>query len=114
MFCQLPFTLGYHPGPNDFWRFTKEGMRELFSRNPWVIEEVDLTLGHGSGFYRIAVEYVAVNASFLGHRAYLVTKGVAAVFLYPLKIPDFWSNICPQKDRIPGGYYCIARKPGLR
>src|SRR5262249_5875308 len=26
LYCQLPFVIGYHPGPRDFWRFTRDGI----------------------------------------------------------------------------------------
>ena len=109
-YCQVPFIIGYHPGPEDYWRFTKEGLRRLFSGGGWEIRELDIALGHGSGFYRIAVEYVAVTVSAISERLYLPTKALAALLLLPLKLPDLLSSRLPQRHRIPGGYYCIAEK----
>jgi SAM-dependent methyltransferase len=110
-YCQVPFMIGYHPGPTDYWRFTREGLRELFAQQPWEVEEIGITLGHGSGFYRIAVEYAAVTASAVAHPLYRITKGAAALALIPLKLPDLLTERSGQADRIPGGYFCIARKP---
>lgn len=40
----------------------------------------------------------------------LLSKATAAVFLYPLKLFDVLTPAATEKDRIPGGYYCVARK----
>lgn len=109
-YCQVPFMIGYHPGPTDFWRFTRQGLQQLFAGPEWEIEELAIVLGHGSGFYRIAVEYVAVNFSLLSPKLYLPAKGAAALALFPLKWPDLLSHRSAQQDRIPGGYFCVARR----
>ncbi len=109
-FCQVPFMIGYHPGPHDYWRFTKEGLAQLFASPGWAIRRGGISLGHGSGFYRIAVEYVAVNFSLVHERLYLPAKALAAVLLLPVKLPDLCAQRSAQKDRIPGGYYCVVQK----
>ena len=110
-YCQIPFIIGYHPGPADFWRFTKEGLRELFTRQPWEVIEIQPTLGHGSGFYRILVEFMAVNASVVYSRLYKPAKGFCILAFYPLQWLDLLTSRSSERDRIPGGYYCIAKKP---
>lgn len=109
-FCQVPFIIGYHPGPHDFWRFSKEGIQRLFQSHDWTIRTLEISLGPGSGFYRIAVEYVAIIASVVHPKLYLPAKASAAVLLAPLKLADSVTHICPERDRIPGGYFCVAEK----
>jgi len=109
-YCQTPFIIGYHPGPTDFWRFTREGIQQLFSTQGWVIDELNQAVGHGTGFYRIAVEFCAVTASAISQRAYLPAKALGATLLYPIKWSDLLSRHSSEGDRIPGGYYCVARK----
>lgn len=109
-YCQLPFIIGYHPGPTDFWRFSKEAYPMLFPNDKWEIETLELALGHGSGFYRILVEFCAVTASVLHSKLYMPTKGACAILFAPLQWLDGLTRFSDQKDRIPGGYFCIARK----
>jgi|GEM_PF-697177 len=109
-FCQVPFQIGFHPGPKDYWRFTLQGLEHLFSPPHWAREDVKITLGHGSGFYRIAVEFMAVNASCVTQRLYRPVKALAALLFYPFKWFDLLTPFSAEKDRIPGGYLCIARK----
>jgi SAM-dependent methyltransferase len=111
LYCQLPFIIGYHPGPTDFWRFSKEGICELVEQAGFIVEEVAIAVGPATGFYRIAVEFLAVIMSRLEPRAYRLSKGLMAVGLYPVKWLDTFLIRSEQADRIPGGYYVIARKP---
>jgi SAM-dependent methyltransferase len=109
-FCQVPFQIGFHPGPADYWRFSKQGIEHLFSPPLWQRVRTEISLGHGSGFYRIAVEFLAVTASCLWNRLYRPTKLLAALLLYPFKWFDLITGRSAERDRIPGGYFCIARK----
>jgi SAM-dependent methyltransferase len=110
IYCQVPFIIGYHPGPTDFWRFTREGIRELVEQANLECLEVTMAVGAGTGFYRIAVEFLAVLASRFASSLYLPAKGSLALILYPLKWLDPFLSQSPEVDRIPGGYLVIARR----
>lgn len=112
LYLQLPFVIGWHPGPHDFWRFSREGIEALVEGCGLRIEERGLAVGPATGFYRIAVEFGAVLASCLWGRLYHPVKALSAVLLYPLKFLDPLLSASRQADRIAGGYYAIARKPG--
>ena len=58
IYFQVPFVIGYHPGPTDFLRFTKEGVYELVTKAGFKISEIGITVGGATGFYRIAVEFL--------------------------------------------------------
>lgn len=109
-YCQVPFVIGFHPGPSDYWRFTRQALEYMFENENWTVEELEISVGHGTGFYRIAVEFFAVSVSILHHRLYIPTKGLFSILLYPFKWFDYLTRFSKQKDRMPGGYYCIARK----
>jgi SAM-dependent methyltransferase len=109
LYCQVPFIIGYHPGPTDFWRFTREGIRQLVEQANFECLEITMAVGAGTGFYRIAVEFVAVLVSRFASSLYLPVKGSFSLILYPLKWLDPLLNKGPGVDRIPGGYLVIAR-----
>lgn len=110
IYCQLPFVIGYHPGPTDFWRFSKEGIQQLVEQSGFKTEEIGIAVGASTGFYRICVEYFSVLASVVLPPFYKFFKGVFALVFYPIKWLDGLMNLSPERDRIPGGYYVIARK----
>jgi SAM-dependent methyltransferase len=111
VYCQVPFVIGYHPGPSDFWRFTREGIREMFEQAGFIHEETGVSVGPCVGFYFIAVEFGAVLASRVMPSLYRPVKGVMAFLLYPIKLLDPLMLEAAQVDRIPSAYFVVVRKP---
>jgi SAM-dependent methyltransferase len=110
LYVQVPFQIGYHSGPNDYWRFSDDGLRFLFDNQDWALEEIGISVGHGTGFYRIAVEFFAVTAAVMHRRLYLPTKALFAILLYPFKLADLITRFSSEARRIPGGHYVVTRK----
>lgn len=110
IYFQVPFIIGYHPGPTDFYRFTREGIVNFLSDVGFKVEKVEITVAGAVGFYRIAVEFFAILFSGPISSLYIPFKGIFAFLLYPIKMIDFWFRLSKQKDRIPGGYYAIGKK----
>ncbi len=111
LYCQVPFIIGYHPGPTDFWRFTREGIAELVRQAGLEAVQVRMAVGPGTGGYRVLVEFVACTVARLAAPLYTPAKAGAALALYPLKWLDAPLGSGRQADRIAGGYCVIARKP---
>lgn len=111
LYLQAPFVLGYHPGPEDYWRFSAAGMRELVTRTGLEVRRVEASVGAGSGLYRISVEFFADAAARLAGGLYLPAKGLAALLCYPLKWLDGWLEAGPARHRISGGYLAVGAKP---
>jgi SAM-dependent methyltransferase len=110
LYVQLPFVIGYHPGPTDFWRFTREGIVRLVERVGLQCQEVRVAVGASTGFYRVAVEYFAVLLSALVPPLYVPLKALFALVFYPIKWLDALTALSKQTDRIAGGYFIVARK----
>ena len=110
LYLQVPFVLGYHPDPEDYWRFTHSGVRRLIEQAGLSCERVEPALAAGTGVHRILVEFLAGVAARLVPRTYLPVKGATAILFYPLKWMDGWLGAGSQRDRIAGGYFGIGRK----
>ena len=110
LYLQVPFTIGYHPGPTDFWRFTREGIVQLAESSGLRCREVGQVVGPSTGFYRISVEHFAILGSLPSKALYIPLKAAFAALFYPLKWLDFLTARSPQSDRIAGGYYVLATK----
>jgi SAM-dependent methyltransferase len=110
LYLQAPFVIGYHPGPEDYWRFSRAGMRRLLEQAGLECERVEPAVGAGTGMYRIAVEFCAGIPARMLPGLYLPAKALASVALYPLV---WWNGFLArgrQSDRIPGGYFAIGKK----
>jgi len=112
LYLQLPFVIGYHPGPEDYWRFTRAGILQLVVQAGLHVETLEQSVSGGTGGYRILVEFVAGFFAAAWSALYWPAKAAAAVVFYPLKGLDGWMRRGAQRDRIAGGYFVIARKPG--
>ena len=110
LYLQLPFIIGYHPGPTDYWRFTREGMVRLLEVAGLECLEIGVAVGVSTGFYRTAVEYLAILFSVPLPPMYMPLKALFALLLYPIKWLDPVTNLSRQTDRVAGGYYVLARK----
>lgn len=110
IYCQLPFQIGFHPGPFDFWRFSRQGISNLFEGPQWSVQQVGISVGHGTALYRMAVEFVAVTASVIHQILYKPAKGLAAILLWPIKLFDGLTERSAERDRIAGGYFVVATR----
>lgn len=110
LYLQIPFIIGYHPCPHDYWRFTHEGILELVKSAGFKVVDSGVTVGPATGYYRILVEFCAIIASILWYRLYKPCKLIAALFFYPLKWLDPFLIRSLECHRISGGYYVVCRK----
>ena len=110
-YLQTPFIIGRHAGPDDYWRFTRQGLERLVSESGLRLERLETAVGPGTGMYRIAVEFWAAIAASAWSAAYLPAKAAAAVACAPLRFVDHLPAPEAEADRIPGGFFAMARKP---
>lgn len=110
VYCQVPFIIGFHPSPDDYWRFTYSGLKLIFEQKQFKVLEINESVGSATGFYRIAVEFFAIFISLLHNRLYLYGKGFFSLLFYPIKFFDAIIRKSSNSKRISGGYYLIAEK----
>ncbi len=111
-YLQTPFIIGFHSGPNDYWRFTHQGLAEILSAAGLELIETGASAGAGRALFRITVEFAATLAASLWRRLYYPAKAAAAVVCTPLRWADAIVGQPGEFNRISAGFYAIARKPG--
>lgn len=109
-YVQLPFIIGDHRCPDDFWRFTSQGIEELARQGGFNQIELETTVGPATGAYRISVEFWAILLSSLTPGLYRYAKGLAALLLYPVKWFDAIMRRHPEAHRIAGGFFVTVTK----
>lgn len=108
----VPFIIGYHPAPNDYWRFTHEGLRTMLEDVGLVVSSVRASSGAGTAMYRMAVESSATMGALISSRLYLPAKAAAAICYFPFRWIDRLTANHGPTNRIAAGFYAVARKPG--
>ena len=110
LYLQAPFIIGYHPGPEDYWRFSRAGMRRLLEQAGLECDRLEPAVGAGTGMYRITVEFCAGIPARIHPALYLPAKAAASVVFFPLVWLNGFLGRGKQSDRIPGGYFAIGVK----
>lgn len=108
-FITVPFVYGYHGCPNDFYRWTVSGMRELCDAGE--IVEIRSRSGPTSGLVSSLVTWLAITLSFGSQRLYEVWSMVLLIPLAPLKFFDHIVGRFPTAVYGTEGFYAIIRKP---
>jgi SAM-dependent methyltransferase len=105
--CFVPFIQGFHASPHDFQRYTKEGLRQLFSE--FEILNVAVGAGPTSGLIWILQEWLALVLSFGSVRLYRILVPCTWV-LSPLKFLDILLSRHPAATMIASGHFIEVRK----
>jgi SAM-dependent methyltransferase len=84
----VPFTWQIHGYPNDYWRFTPEGIKKLFPRIKFDMEQSLAVTSNPHDFYIIDDDLGKISFSFSKHRAKgHLLRGISA------KILKIWSRV---------------------
>jgi SAM-dependent methyltransferase len=104
----VPFIFGYHSAPNDYYRWTKEGFRNLFSSFGEI--EIGVYSGPTSSMLIILQEWLAMLLSFRSRFLYQILYIFFMISLTPFKIIDFYLHKHPEAHKTAATLYLIAKK----
>lgn len=107
-YVSIPFMDAYHSNPDDYYRWTISGLREMMR----AFEPVELRIGFGptSSFISAFANWLGVLLSFGSKTLYqLLTLGFM-VLLSPLKLLDYALKYLPYASNSALGFYFIGKK----
>lgn len=106
--CFLPFIQPFHAAPNDFQRWTREGIGRLFS----CFDHVEISMGCGptSGMLWVVQEWLSILLSFGSKTLHDIFFLVLMVCTAPIKIFDTFMVKLPYAEKIASGFYVIGQK----
>ena len=107
-YVSTPFLYPFHSSPNDFYRFTDEGLRALFSE--FKIVEVGTRSGPFSVLNTYLCYLFATFFSFGSERLYWILVDISIFIFFPIKFLDLLFNYLPQSSHVACHLYCIIRK----
>jgi SAM-dependent methyltransferase len=105
LLIEVPFLQHYHPSPQDFYRFTREGILELCRDFKPI--SVGLTCGPMGTFVEMTESFLVL---LFGNSP--VVKGATRLALYPVRIFDLLLNRMERAHLVANGFYFFGVKPG--
>ncbi|OGZ30085.1 MAG: hypothetical protein A2931_04230 [Candidatus Niyogibacteria bacterium RIFCSPLOWO2_01_FULL_45_48] len=104
----VPFIQGFHSSPSDYYRWTKEGVKELFKN----FEEKELGIFGGPtyAFTSVLREWLAIILSFNSEFAYQIFSLVFLVILAPFNFLDYVFSRYKSADNMASSFYFIGTK----
>ncbi len=107
-FFIVPFLFPFHGHPNDFQRWSREGLYALFGAFGEV--QVGLHAGPCSAMVNLLSEWGYVLAGLRYPRGYVAIKGGLTALLFPLKYLDALVLRFPEAHRLASTLYVSGRR----
>ena len=104
----VPFLYQFHTSPNDFQRWTHEGLRELMK--DFTIVEIGVRAGPFSALTVTLCYICATIFSFGSKKLYWILVNVFMVVFFPIKFLDILFNHWPNAINMSAIIYCVAKK----
>ena len=108
LYLATNFITPYHPSPKDYYRWTADGLRTLFS--DFEIVELKPTVGPTCALLSVLQEWVALALSFNIKLLKDLIWIAMVVLTSPLKIFDYLFIHYQSAETITAGFYLIAKK----
>lgn len=109
IYVGTPFIIGFHSSPNDYYRWTHEGLKELLCHD-FEIREINIQYGPTAGAMYIMCNWFALLLSFNIQALYEFWLLVFMVILAPVKLLDLILARYKFARGIALGFYCIGKK----
>lgn len=107
VYCDAPFVQWYHEDPKDYYRFTEDGLKQLFEGCECV--ESGVAIGPVGAFVGVGRE--VIPSLFSNRYIYWSLKWLIAWLTLPFMLFDVLYRGRPRAKTIALGVYLIARKP---
>jgi SAM-dependent methyltransferase len=108
VYTDVPFVVGYHASPEDFHRWTADGVRHLHEG----FDERALIPNGGptSALLWIFQEWIAVTLSFGSRRLHAIVLTGVMLLTFPIKFLDIFLKHLPTATRMSSCFIYIGRK----
>ena len=109
IYTEVPFIAHFHAYPNDFQRYTVEGLKVLYKK--YDIVETGVCVGPGSAFTAIAADWFELFS--FSHNRFVngLFRLIPLVLLWPLKYADYVLIKSDRAHEVAMGLYILCSKP---
>lgn len=110
LILSVPFLYPYHSSPDDFFRWTEEGVRHVLKRNNFHVEELGVLGGPMGALQGVLMHIFAVLFSFGSKTVYFLLIQLFMALFSPLKILDLFFMRFPYAIEAASGIFIVAKK----
>ena len=107
-YIAVPFLYPFHSSPSDYFRFTTEGIKELFS--DFEVVEIGVRAGPFSALNAHINHLFAAVLSFGSPLLHSLILNLVMFITFPIKLPDLVFNRWPGSDTVAALLYCVVKK----
>jgi SAM-dependent methyltransferase len=111
LYVALPFLYPFHNSPNDFRRWTDEGIKRMLQQ--FEIVRLGVRAGPFSALTVYACYFFATLFSFGSLRLYDLLVNFSMLLFFPLKTLDIIFARFPYSIRMASVLYCVAQKRSI-
>jgi SAM-dependent methyltransferase len=108
LYIAVPFVYPFHACPNDFFRWSNEGVKQLLRNGE--IEIVAPRSGPTSALVAQLVTWSAITLSFGSETLYGVLSSALLIVFFPIKFLDLIIGRFPTAIHGAGSWYAVATK----
>lgn len=108
VYISVPFIVGFHASPYDYYRWTEEGVKELMK--DFAPAEIGIGWGPTYALTTILREWLAIVLSFNIELLYQFLSISFMVIFAPLNFLDYIFSRYKSSKNIAYGFYCIGSK----
>jgi len=108
-YITAPFIASFHSSPNDYYRWTQQGLREMMAG--FEEKESGVMYGPTSAFLSVFNEWLSVVLSFGSRRLQQILAIALTIITSPLKLLDYLVARFPSAQNVAYGFYFIGVKP---
>ncbi|MEK7482204.1 MAG: methyltransferase domain-containing protein [Patescibacteria group bacterium] len=108
-YITAPFIAGFHSSPQDYYRWTKQGLREIMAG--FEEKESGVMYGPTSALSSVLCEWLSLVLSFGSLKLHQFWLVLFTIITSPLKLLDYLFYRFPSAQNIAYGFYYIGVKP---
>jgi SAM-dependent methyltransferase len=108
VYISVPFIASFHSSPNDYYRWSKQGLRELLKK--FKEEEIGIRSGPTSSLFYVISEWLATFLSFGSQKIHQILLILFIIIFTPIKILDYLIYKFKSSENIAYAFYYIGRK----
>lgn len=90
LFVSVPFMYPYHSSPDDFYRWTAEGLQYFLKENGFSVEDIGASAGPMGTLQGVLMHIFAIVFSFGSKALYFILVQFFMLLLAPLKLLDYF------------------------